>query len=266
MQGEMEPKGAGLFVGQGRNRWAVLAGVMGAIVAAILVVAVPVSSGVAGAGALAPAATTTLKAPYKGVGQQGFQWISDGPCGAKASDPVMPSFNMTTGEFRGTANVTQTSCGKTNDSADAAILGGLASESKATFTATTGLHTIKISWTIVYTPTLTAHPTTGNLAVAESYVAVWGEVNDLTNSTSFVPSTTFVVTNVSTSGTVSHQGTDKATITLKLSLVAGHTYAVQTYVEGLVLAETSSGTSSAYANLNLATLGNHATLTSITIT
>ncbi len=238
---------------------------MGVVAAVALLVAVPISTGAVGGGTLTPATVVTIKAPFKGIPQQGFEWITDSTCGSKATDPNAPSFNMTTGTFHGTANATQVACGSTAALTESGVLGGLESAGNVTFHTTTGKHTVRIFWTVVYTATLHAHGTTTQKATADAEVTLNAEVEDEQNFSSFSPVSPTIYANVTQSGSYSQQVTEKATLVITGTFVAGHTYLITSYISAFAAAETGVGTGSAYATLNVANGGNHATLTSITI-
>jgi len=253
-----------------KNRWAIEATVLGAVLAALLVVLVPLGTGAAAEGQLVTAATVTIKAPYSGGPQQAAEWLSDGTCGVKSSFPTSPTFNMTSGTFHGSANATATSCGKFNDTMEAGVFGGLGADSLVKMTTTTGKHTVRFYWTIVYTVTLTAHLGSKAIAEAESVLTLYAEVSDVANGSSFFPTSSWTVTNTSLTGTYTHQVTEHAVIAVTGSFVAGHTYALISYVTGfavsLVTVANGGTAATAWANLNIGTAGNHATMTSITVT
>jgi hypothetical protein len=249
----------------GRNRWAIAASVGGAFVAVVLVLMVPVGTPMSHDGILVPASTTTFKAPYKGAPQQAFEWVSDGTCGAKESATPAPSFNMSNGMFRGTINGTAAGCGSFNDSVEVAELGGLSTAGEIAFTTTTGSHTVRAYWTLVYTPTLTAHATKTAYASSSSAIFLYANILDLTNGTQFGQTVPFVVDNSTNSSTISHQSTAKATLVVTGKLVAGHRYAIQSWIEAFVFVFASPGAKTAYGTLNLATSGNHAILNDVTL-
>jgi hypothetical protein len=222
---------------------------------ALLVLVAPLTAG-------AHPATVTVKAPYQGSQDAGFDWVAQG-CGFHISTPVSPAFNLTTGVGKLGVAASVKSCGSGESGLYSAAAVGL--NSTTTFTTTTGSHTITVHWTFKYTVKLTATVGgPGQGAFAEGFVGAIATLYDSTAGTSTTIASYFTG-NATSSGSFGATFTVKVTLSHALALVSGHVYQVETVAEVGLDVGVSPGTSSASATTNMGSSGDSAKLTSIII-
>jgi hypothetical protein len=242
-----------------RSRLRVLA--IAPVVAVLAVGLMMVLTPLAAASSAAPAATTTLKAPYSGESAGDVNWANTG-CGNKYSLPAFPDFNLTKGVFTGTEISTAKSCGSANSTLFGEIQGSYATYE---WTAAAGTYSVSANWAVADTVTLSAvtggsHPGAGSYAV----VGVYAEIVDTTNGTTLnigSNSTTYV----SSAGTTTSHNSYKVPLTAQLTLVAGHKYILVTGIYVEVNAFVLVGSNSASSEVKLSGSGNKATLSSVVL-
>ncbi len=205
-------------------------------------------------------ASTTVAAPFGGYPAVAVTWAGYG-CGFKESVPKAPTFDITTGIARGRGSDSIASCGSLNDTIIVLVESAVADAT--TFTTTTGPHHIVIRSTFTYTVDLTATPGgAGQSALAYVLIGVGASVGIVGSTTGYNLSTS-TFANATVRGTFSGTFTDSATLSGTLNLTAGVTYGVNFGFELYILSQVSPGASSASASVNMATLGDHGKLISI---
>ncbi len=240
--------------GRGRAlRWASM---VGAVAVALVFV---------GSSAAAPLSTTRAspptRAPFSGTEFGIFTGESSG-CGVASTFPVLPFFNLTTGVANGSVKATARSCGSTNSTVFSFEIDEF--ESAAFRVPSTGTYQLKASWVLSFATTLKA--TSGAVseyAAAEFIVTATVEVLNV-SSGAYTYGTDSSETHSITTGTYTHTYVKLHTSAfLNLTLDKADQYNVLTFVEITALADTTPGTSSASALVNMGSSGKDAILTSI---
>jgi hypothetical protein len=213
------------------------------------------------AGASTPRATSvTLKAPYQGS-YYAFGYFDLSGCGNGASFPASPFVNLSTGVFTGGVKATEASCSSANSYTYVEELGDLISN--ATFTTTTGKHTLTVDFSQKFSLALSAAVSKPG-GKSYSFGTVGTEVNliDETNGTTwFLGDSVNTYYNASTPTT--HSYSYKSSISnSSFSYVSGHEYYVVVELFGGVDSVVTAG-GTASASLNLYSSGKGITVTSI---
>ena len=245
-----------------RHKGTFWATAIAAVALTALMVCLPVSSA-APVGADASATSMTFKAPYPGTGSQILLVGSYGDCGYSYKTPVSPVFNVTTGVFKGSGNVTARSCGPSNVSSYLEPYGGVY-PSYMTFTRIGGKHTVTLHWTVRFSYTITAKNDSQSSASADVFVEDYSDVLDDTNG-SFFSSTGAFWYDSTTSGTLSGSVTVHFTAFINGTFAKKHVYEVDPELWVFLSASASVGGASASAALNMGTNGNSAKLTSVVV-
>jgi hypothetical protein len=206
------------------------------------------------------AGSVTLKAPYGGT-PLAVSFSSMYGCGTPTTS-VYPNFDLTNGEFTGSAKLSMRSCGSNNESGYLGIEGGL--QSGHAFKTTTGTHSITVNWKLVYSISLATHTgAPGEYAGAQANVSGVALLYDETNRTDIPLGTSFTLY-LNSSSPTTHSYSTTLAYTAAPHLVAGHSYVVVTEVEVVLVTYLSLG-STASASVNMGSSSDHATLTSILV-
>jgi hypothetical protein len=245
------------------NRWVGSTIVtLGVIAVALLVL----SGSVAANPAALPRSSKAYTAPYTGE-ESADLFTSETGCGNTISVPVAPDFNLSTGSGVASFSTGSTACGGANSSSSVSALVGLFAPA---FTPTSrATYHFTAHWTVSFTVNLTANSGASFGSAIASFF-VYGE-NELYNSnaTKFYESTSSPVANVIGSGTYSHQYVDLSfTVTLNetLSPRSHQSWTFATFLNAEISTLASPGSVMGEATMDIASGGNHCTLTSYKVT
>ena len=205
---------------------------------------------------------TTLKAPYSGL-EYGYIFDSQTGCGTTIGVPVLPSFNLTTGQAHASVKETARSCGTKNASADIEAFPELLITS---FTTSAGLHHIVARWVATLSVALAASAGAAPQQ-AEAGFAVYEslELSDLTTGMDYFPSILPTVSVYILTGTYAQTYTKvHQTDYLNVTLSSTHSYEMFVDLVATTYVFATPGTCTATASLNIGSGSNHAVLSSVT--
>jgi hypothetical protein len=197
--------------------------------------------------------------PYSGT-ENGYVSETLSGCGITASNPVLPFFNLTTGQAIESAKVTARSCGTANSSAYTNLV---ATFTGRPFTPTGGLHHLKQNWVLDLVSTLTV--TSGSGAPNALFsVDLSFQLTDLTGGGT-LSGGIVTLSNEIFSGSYSqgHTGLHRSTY-YNTTMNATHSYEFVAQVQISVGVFVPPGSNSASAFVNMGSGGRNAFLASIT--
>jgi hypothetical protein len=208
--------------------------------------------------------STTLKAPYTGAVYSGVGGTFTGcPATGSVSWSTTPNFNLTNGHAYVAGKSSQGVCKKVQASSQATAYTELETTS---FTLSSGHHVLKATWNASYSIDLVATPgPSPQTAAAYLDLYTFAYVYDQTNGTVQYAtySTNLVYTEASGSLVSSFHGIALSDF-VNATFASGHSYELVVLLEMNAQSTVSAGKSTASAEVNAATAGNKATLTSIT--
>jgi hypothetical protein len=208
---------------------------------------------------------TTLKAPYSGSVYSGVQGTFSGcPATGSVSWASTPNFNLTNGRGYVAGQSSQGVCKKVSANSDATAYTELVS---ATFSLTTGHHSLVATWNASYSIDLVATPgPSSQTASASVDLYTFAYIYDLTNtSTVYAAYSTNLVHSVTSGSLVTSYHNVALSDFVNGTFAAGHVYEVVVLLEFNAASTVSAGKSTASAEVNAASSGEKATLTSIKI-
>jgi hypothetical protein len=205
---------------------------------------------------------TTLKAPFSGL-EYGYIFDSQAGCGTTIGVPVLPFFNLTTGQAHASVKETAKSCGTKNGSADVEAFPELLITS---FTTTAGLHHIVARWVATFSVALAASAgSSPQQAEAGFGVSENLELLDLTSGSNYVPSVLPIVSVYILTGTYSHTYMKvHQTDYLNVTLSSTDSYEMFVDLVATTYVFVTPGTCTASASLNIGSGSNHGVLSSVT--
>ncbi|HEV2317905.1 MAG TPA: hypothetical protein VGV89_10095 [Thermoplasmata archaeon] len=230
--------------------------------AALIAVLVLLPSGV---GAVTP---TVFHAPYTGSPDINAFLVSNG-CAVKLTTSHAAAFGVATGRASVSQKVTGKPCGIGPGGMDSIRSISTVGYAGSPFSvATSGKHTATVKWTLSFSDNLTL--TQGNFSqqvLLDASVAPLAEIMDLTNGTAFTSNSPWLISNISTHGTSAYHAIGLHLVfTVNATLSSSHKYE---FVVGISVIEfvqlTDTGSSFGSVSVNMATLGNGAKLTSLSI-
>ena len=241
----------GSIPSRARRRTIALATAFGVVAVSLAVLLSPYAGAVS-------AAMTTQTAPFTGEVTEAVYWSYTG-CGTSVDVYKNPNLDLSSGKFTTHIGVSAASCGSVNSSEFAESQANLATYS---WTASaTGSFPAYVNWTVKDKISLSAIIGTSGNQFAGSYalVGAYAEIVDTTNNTTWTVGTSSHYYGNSASPTT-HTYSYPLYFEASVPQVAGHTYTLVTGIYVEVNAFVSTGTSSASAQVNMATSGNHAYL------
>jgi hypothetical protein len=206
----------------------------------------------------------TLRAPYVGKPYLTTAINTEG-CQVAATAWSPPAMNLSSGRATAGVRTHATSCPSATGRDGAQVVANFGLYTKS-FTMASGPHTIVLHWMVTWTANVSAHPmpAVNFTPSAETYLTVLSSLYDTTNGTFLYPSNGWHVANVTFNGTTNYHHTTAVSIIFNQTLVSTHVYVLYSWLGATVLILVPDiGSNSASANLNVATLGNGAKLTSI---
>jgi hypothetical protein len=207
--------------------------------------------------------TVTLKAPYAGSVYSGDQGTFN-VCPGTTSWALTPDFNLTNGRAYVVAQSSQPACTAGSAGTYATAYTELVS---ASFSMSTGHHSLKATWSASYSIHLVATPgPSPQTAYAEGDLYTFAYVYDLTAGTTvFASYSTNLAHSVSSGSLVKSYHTAALSDFVNGTFVKSHSYEVVVLLEISTDSVVSAGTSTASAEVNAGTTGEKGTLLSISI-
>jgi hypothetical protein len=243
-----------------RSKWRARAGVGAGVAGTFVLVVLLV--GTTSAVPLTTAATaSTVGAPYSGTVETGFLGNPLG-CGIGADFPVLPFFNLTSGQALASVKATAHSCGSTNASV---YLQSNAGFTSASYKTTTGVHHLAAHWLLTFSVSLSAKPGTAGHAVRAQFAVYFQfELFDRTTGLTYYQGNYPEIYDTVTSGTYSHTYTKLSeSVFLNATLIKGDSYEFEAQAVIAVESFVGPGTGTASASVTMGSGADQALLSSV---